>query len=91
MSLSLLLVPLEAEFPIMGKPLDEYEYPLDAVPLVRSLRRSLIEEADGFVVISFDLNGGDYLPTFESMMNRFPLKSYEYKPCSIVCYSIGKC
>ncbi|XP_054707479.1 uncharacterized protein LOC129217230 [Uloborus diversus] len=79
--------PLQMEFPLLKKPL-HFHGPNESPPEWLIKYNSIIEEADGYVVISGEYNRC-IPPALTNMMDHFPPKSYRCKPCSIVCYSAG--
>jgi len=79
--------PLVMEFPILKKPL-HFHGPNEKPPEWLVKYNSVIESADGYVVISGEYNRC-IPPALTNMMDHFPPKSYRCKPCSIVCYSAG--
>lgn len=48
-----------------------------------------IQEADGFIVVSGELNCA-ISPTLSNMLDYFPPSSFRHRPCGIVSYSISK-
>ncbi|XP_076338784.1 uncharacterized protein LOC143240357 isoform X1 [Tachypleus tridentatus] len=79
--------PQEMEFPMLKKPLHFYR-PNEQPPDWLVKYNKIIQDADGYVVISAEYNRS-IPPALTNMMNHFPPASYKYKPCGIVCYSLG--
>ncbi|XP_064653002.1 quinone reductase-like [Lineus longissimus] len=76
-------------FPLLKKPLHFYkEDSLSEAPAELRRLNEKVKEADAFVFITAEYNA-TCPPGLFNLIDHFPLKSFAFKPSSIIAYSVG--